>query len=125
MATLTDILPYTDLGWTVIPVRPGTKRPAVKSLRQWSDGPADRKVLWRWFRDGQNGVAVMLGDSSDGLCVRDFDADDAYRTWKAGAPVPREDAAYEPHGTWAARVLHVGCFRCRGRQPVWQPDRPV
>ncbi len=46
-------LQYVELGWRVIPVHHGTKRPHVKSVRHWSSTQPDRATLRRWFVTGR------------------------------------------------------------------------
>ena len=78
-------LALTDAGYAVVPLVPATKRPAVG----WRDraGPATRRALSVWFRDGRRGVGVLTGGPSGGLTVLDLDGHEAER-WAAGAGLP-------------------------------------
>lgn|GEM_PF-5433695 len=78
-------LALSDLGYAVVPLIPATKRPAVG----WRDrtGPATRRALEVWFRDGRRGVGVLTGSPSGGLAALDFDGPEAER-WAAGAALP-------------------------------------
>jgi Bifunctional DNA primase/polymerase, N-terminal len=65
---------YTAHGWSVIPVRPGEKRPAVR----WQDYEVRRPgegELERWWRNGSRlGVGVVTGRVS-GIAVVDADGE--------------------------------------------------
>jgi len=78
-------LAYVGRGWSIIPVLQGTKRPPCK----WEDFqkrlPTEAE-LRQWFGPG-NGkpygdLAVVLGQVSGRLVVRDFDQPDAYDRWR-------------------------------------------
>ncbi len=69
-------------GWSIIPIKTGTKKPAVRSWKPYQQAPADEKQLRRWFGNSkQRSVAVILGQVSGNLACRDFDLESAYRTW--------------------------------------------
>jgi hypothetical protein len=78
---LLEALRLTDLGVSVIPIRPGTKKPALLSWSRYQQARADHETLERWFERPETGLAVICGDVSDGLVVRDFDQQDAYDRW--------------------------------------------
>lgn len=68
-------------GISVIPIPPdGSKHPklpwAVFQQRQ-----ATAHELTCWFRDAQNGIALITGAVSAGLEVLDFDTPEIYRAW--------------------------------------------
>jgi hypothetical protein len=66
-----------ELGWAVIPVI--GKRPRV----EWKKLP-DFQTIKMIFDDPQTtGVAVILGEPSMNLVVRDFDRPDAFERWRA------------------------------------------
>ncbi len=81
----TAALALTDTGYAVVPLVPATKRPAV--AWRGRTGPATRRALEVWFRDGRRGVGVLTGAPSGGLAVLDFDGPEAER-WAAGAALP-------------------------------------
>lgn len=66
---------YIDMGWAVIPLRPGEKVPATKrGLNDWSDNPGQVDV-W-WGHDPRYNVGVVCGSPSNGLLVIDLDVHD-------------------------------------------------
>ena len=73
-------LAYAARGWTIIPVRPGTKRAACRWARYQTERPGEA-ALKRWFGSGQKYPAVILGPASGGLLCRDFDVHGAYDAW--------------------------------------------
>ncbi len=83
---LDTVLRYSELGWRVIPVQRGTKQPCVQSVLRWKQEEPDRATRRRWFADGQNDVAVLAGEPSEGLVVRDFDDPEAYQRWADSQP---------------------------------------
>jgi hypothetical protein len=78
----TAVRAYRDLGLNVLPVRKGTKRPAVP-WEQWQESRVPEDRLGPLFYR-QVGVCVVLGPVSGGLGCRDFDAEGAYQTWADG-----------------------------------------
>jgi len=78
---LLEALRLTDLGVSVIPIRPASKVPALRSWSRFQQARADRETLERWFERPETGLAVICGNVSDGLVVRDFDQQDAYDRW--------------------------------------------
>ena len=83
---LSAALAYAARGWSLIPIKPGTKTPACQSWKQYQTTPADDKLLRRWFADGKKGVAVVCGRVSAGLVIRDFDDMGAYDRWAQDHP---------------------------------------
>jgi len=92
MVTLRDVLPYDDLGWSLIPMVLGAeKKPACRRWKPYQTTRPDRATLRRWFGKGRPGVAVVFGEISGGesgtaLVSRDFDQMDAYDRWAARCP---------------------------------------
>ncbi len=87
MVTLDDVLPYVDLGWSLIPMRFGNKKkPACRRWKPFQSARADHATLKLWFERGQAGVAVVFGSVSGGLISRDFDEMPAYEQWAAEHP---------------------------------------
>jgi hypothetical protein len=71
---------YRDLGWEVIPVV--DKRPRVP----WKC-PADPEAVDTLLEDPETtGLAVVLGERSGGLVVRDFDDANAFEQWRRDQP---------------------------------------
>ena len=86
MNLLDHALKYHDYGWSVIPIKPGTKEPACRSWKPYaSDRPSVTK-LRKWFTNGKNSAAIIAGPVSGGLVVRDFDDLDSYHTWAENHP---------------------------------------
>ncbi len=77
---------YRDFGWSVIPIRAGTKIAALRSWKPCQTKRPDEKQLRKWFGSGDNQIAVILGEVSGGLACRDFDAMTEYETWAAAHP---------------------------------------
>jgi hypothetical protein len=102
-------LEYHARGWSVLPVTP-EKRPALRTWRQYQDRRPTDGQLRRWFRNGERGVGVVLGDVSGGLVCRDFDRMDAYESWAARFL----NLANALPTVQTARGRHVYC-RCKRR----------
>lgn len=95
---------YAALGFSVIPIRAGTKTPAVKSWKRYQkERPTELEQIG-WF-DGRDdlGIAVVCGKVSGGLTCRDFDVEESYHVWAAANP---ELAAILPTAK-TARGYHV------------------
>ncbi|MBN2025121.1 MAG: bifunctional DNA primase/polymerase [Pirellulales bacterium] len=130
-------LGYAGRGWSVIPIQPGTKRPACYTWKRWQTDRPDRATLRRWFARGDVGLAVVLGPVSGGLVARDFDDLDAYRRWAAdhadlAATLPTVETARGRHVYFLAgwsRILDLGDGELRGAgycllPPSRHPDGP-
>lgn len=61
---------YLDIGWSVIPIVPETKKPAVKWL-EFCERQATEEEVYSWIDNGWH-LAVVTGDIS-GVCVIDDD----------------------------------------------------
>jgi hypothetical protein len=95
MTTKTYLLPPAQdaaaRGWCVIPIRhrPGTagKQPALPWLPYQTRQPTDAELRgWFGAPGWADGLAVILGEISGGLCCRDFDDLDAYQNWADAHP---------------------------------------
>jgi hypothetical protein len=74
---------YHGLGWSIIPIRNGTKKPAVP-WKKYQSERADLDQLKCWFeQDGHTSLAVVLGAVSGNLVCRDFDCLSAFDAWYA------------------------------------------
>jgi hypothetical protein len=83
---LDHALRYHNLGWSVIPIKPGTKKPYGR-WKRFQTERANIDQIETWFRNGQDiGIAVVLGSVSGGLVCRDFDRMEAYNHWAAKHP---------------------------------------
>lgn len=77
MTTLEDALDYARQGWRVIPILPGSKRPA---LTRWTEqATTDTATIKEWW-DGHDdyGVGIATGPTS-GFWVLDVDDFDSFR----------------------------------------------
>ncbi len=77
MTTLEDALDYARQGWRVIPILPGSKRPA---LTRWTEqATTDSATIKEWW-DGHDdyGVGIATGPTS-GFWVLDVDDFDSFR----------------------------------------------
>jgi len=100
-ALLDHALAYARRGWSIIPV---VGKKSVGFWKPFQEEPADAETLRRLFaRKEVTGLAVVLGNVSGGLAVRDFDKADAYHSWAAANP---GDAAKLPT-VKTARGYHV------------------
>jgi hypothetical protein len=73
---------YSRLGWSVIPIIKGTKKPALGSWKPFSVKAPTPEELREWFEEEDDvGIAVCLGAVSGDLVCRDFDDFDAYLRW--------------------------------------------
>jgi hypothetical protein len=82
-----EALRYLELGWSVIPIQPGTKKPP-KGFRwkPYRTQHADRGMVESWFFNGRHYPAVVFGAISGGLACRDFDKAGVYERWAAEYP---------------------------------------
>ena len=80
-------LHYHTRGWSLIPIKAGTKKAALKSWKPYQTTRADEAMIGKWFGGGPaKGVAVILGPVSGGLVCRDFDTMPAYEAWATDHP---------------------------------------
>ncbi len=78
---------YARRGWSIIPIRRGTKQPAVRSWKPYQKRRPTEAELCRWFaREDVGGLAVVFGPVSGDLTARDFDQLNAYERWAAAHP---------------------------------------
>ncbi len=81
MTMLDCALDYALRRWSVIPVKPGTKQPAV-SWKLYQNLRPSEKLLGRWFdKNPEWQLAVVTGAVSGNLAVRDFDDMLTYERW--------------------------------------------
>lgn len=85
-AMLAEAIVYVERGWSILPMKPGAKLPAVR-WKRYQTARADVRTLRRWFGDGaQHGIGVVFGAVSGDLAARDFDEREAYVRWATGNP---------------------------------------
>ena len=79
-------LEYCRRGWSIIPIKPGTKKPTC-TWAKYQAKRANESQLTEWFGNGQDvGLAVVFGPVSGGLVCRDFDTMEGYECWAADHP---------------------------------------
>jgi RecA/RadA recombinase len=104
---------YRDLGWSVVPVSPRSKLPAI-AWAKYQDSPATQDELHGWFSVGGYGVGLVQGAAA-GSIVLDFDGEEGHET---RAALEREYGAL-PH-TVEALTPSGGCHVF-----LQHPGRPV
>jgi Bifunctional DNA primase/polymerase, N-terminal len=107
-SNLCAALDYQLRGWSVIPIKAGTKEPALKAWKPFQAERADEATVRGWFAKSDKGVALVCGAVSGGLAVRDFDRLDAYDQWTSG------------HGDLAITLPTVAT--ARGRHVYFRAD---
>lgn len=81
-------LEYLDEGWSVIPIRPETKRPAIKWSQYQDRQPTTEEIETWWERWPNADIALITGEIS-GLVVVDCDNEDAlHAAYDAGMRSP-------------------------------------
>ena len=65
---------YLELGFSVVPVRKGQKRPALKSWKEYQTRQPTPQELERWFNGNDHGLGIVCGQIS-GLVVLDADSE--------------------------------------------------
>lgn len=87
MTTLDVALGYLQRGWSIIPMKAGTKMPTLRNWKSYQNARPNEGLVHNWFRDGLDvGIAVVLGDVSRGLVCRDFDQLKAFERWAEQYP---------------------------------------
>jgi hypothetical protein len=79
---LKQALSYHEYGWCVIPIKPGSKKPALRSWKPFQTNRPGEKQLRKWFANNNGNIAVVLGVVSGGLTALDFDSLERYEWWK-------------------------------------------
>ena len=80
-------LHYRTRGWSLIPIKAGTKNQPLGKWKPFQTKPADELQLRRWFGNGSSkNMAVVLGAVSGGLVCRDFDTVKEYEVWADAHP---------------------------------------
>lgn len=101
-----EALKLHGYGWCVLPMKPQTKQPALKSWKRYQTQRPTDSTVRRWFpENASGGLAVVLGDVSGGLICRDFDQLPAYESWAAKYPQLAEFLPQSETG----RGRHVFC----------------
>jgi len=104
---------YRGLGWSVVPVSPGNKMPAI-AWANYQVAPATDNEILNWFSVGGYGIGLVQGAAA-GTIVLDFDGEEGHET---RANMEREYGAL-PH-TVEAITPSGGCHVF-----LRHPGRPV
>jgi len=77
---------YNNRVWSVIPIRPGTKKPATRWKKYQKQRP-NIKQLTKWFGNGKpSDIAVICGAVSGNLAILDFDKQELCNWWNNEHP---------------------------------------
>lgn len=77
---------YDRLGCSVLPLKSGSKKPGVRSWKEFQNRRPERDELQSWFSGGGRNIGIVCGDVSDRLVVRDFDSSASYEIWQSQYP---------------------------------------
>ena len=99
---LDKALKYHRLGWCVIIIPYGKKKPIIK-WGKYQKAQPDERTIRQWFSGNEANIAVMLGQISGGLTCLDFDTMEGYEQWKQAKP---ELAAMLPTAQ-TSRGMHI------------------
>lgn len=81
-------LEYLERGWSIIPIRPDAKRPAIKWLEYQERLPTEEEVEEWWTKWPNHDIAIVTGALS-GVVVVDCDNDEAaHAAYDAGMRSP-------------------------------------
>ncbi len=108
--TLTWARFYAGLGWSVVPVRPGEKIPAI-AWSGFQQARASMAQLDDWFTIGGYGIGIVTGAVS-GIFVLDFDGEEGQsllnRLEREHGPLPPTVSALTPGGGIHLLFHHPG-----------------
>jgi len=71
--TYEDAKKLVDLGFSVIPIKPKDKVPAIPTWKEFQTRKPSDEELHEWFDDGNKNIAIVCGKISGNLVVVDFD----------------------------------------------------
>jgi len=106
-------LAYHRRGWSIIPIKTGTKKAACQRWKPYQNARPDKSQIREWFSSGKDyGLAVVLGEVSGGLVCRDFDTMEGYQRWAQEHPdlariLPTVATARGRHVYFRAPVAHL------------------
>lgn len=123
---------YVGLGWSVLPIKNGSKEPAGK-WKQYQSTRAESAEVLSWLSQG-HGLAVTLGGISESWICRDFDEADSFHRWQAAYPelgqrLPISQTGRGYHvffpssGAVATKKFGDGELRAEGAYVVLPPSR--
>ena len=75
---LNHALEYLERGWSVIPIKPKGKRPAIRWLEYQKRLPTEDEVTQWWTQWEDYDIALVTGEVS-GVVVVDWSSDASYR----------------------------------------------
>lgn len=96
---------YHSRDLCVIPIKPLSKKPALRTWKQYQKKRPDEKQLRKWFKDNDKNIAVVLGPVSGDLVCRDFDDLAEYERWKQS----HKDLAEILPTVKTGKGIHVYC----------------
>ncbi len=106
---LSHALSYQRFGFSVIPVH--GKEPTVRWKQYQRRRPIESDLRRLFASDDATGLAVICGNISGGLVVRDFDDEDAYLIWK----LSHQELSEVLPTVKTARGYHVYFSNCHRR----------
>jgi len=71
--TYEDAKRLVNLGFSVFPIKPRDKVPAIDSWKEFQERKPTEEELHKWFDDGNKNIAIVCVKISGGLVVVDFD----------------------------------------------------
>lgn len=135
MSSLESALHLLGLGVSVLPIKAGTKQPALRTWKRYQDERADNATARRWYagKNATNGVGVVTGPISGNLCCRDFDTADGFPRWKSEHPKLAREVWVVESGTghhvyartersFATKRFDDGEFRAAGAMTCYPPS---
>jgi predicted P-loop ATPase len=73
---LAEALEYLSMGFSIIPLAPGVKTPALKSWEVYKTRKPTKEEVERWFKGTDNNIAIITGEVSK-VVVVDCDSPEA------------------------------------------------
>lgn len=86
MGFLKQALKYNSLGWSIIPIKPQDKRPAISSWEQYQNRLATKEEIEKWFTNTDYNIALITGKIS-GVDVVDVDSYKGKGEFKIDSPI--------------------------------------
>ena len=84
-AMLEAALALRRRGWSIIPMKMQSKKPAVR-WKRYQQKLASEATIRQWFDQPGLGIAVVFGKVSGNLISRDFDTLESYHQWAKRQP---------------------------------------
>ncbi len=98
-------LDYWERGWSIIPIKPDIKRPAIKWLEYQDRQPTEEEITEWWTRWPNHDIAIVTGAVS-GVVVVDCDNQDAaHAAFDAGMRSPIRVKTKRGHHLYFAHPL--------------------